>query len=262
MQLQNDKYYIGKTSNPHFRFDNHFTHNGSEWTRLYKPIKILELIPNCDDYDEDKYTYKYMDKYGIDNVRGGSYTTLILDTVTKNQLIKISNSVNNRCFTCAGAGHFAKDCDVNVMQPCPAPARLMQSSNNDFMNLETLLRYSPKIMLINMKDLDIIRQLKIYRIKIGDRILNYNKSEYSSLKELVEDATNIYDNYDENDLMKIPGISAINIANEIKEKYLLSSKMGFYKNIAELLDQLSKERSEFIQTGCNFSKMESIIINS
>ena len=53
-----------------------------------------------------------------------------------------------------------------------------------------------------------------------------------------------------------------NSINEITEKYLLSSKMGFYKNIAELLDQLSKERSEFIQTGCNFSKMESIIINS
>ena len=69
LQLQNNKFYIGKTSNPYFRFDNHFAHNGSEWTKQHKPINILELIPNCDDYDEDKYTYKYMDKYGIDNVR-------------------------------------------------------------------------------------------------------------------------------------------------------------------------------------------------
>ena len=39
---------------------------------------------------------------------------------------------------------------------------------------------------INIKDLDIINQLKIYRIKVGDRIFNYNKSVYSSLKELVD----------------------------------------------------------------------------
>ena len=57
IELQNDKYYVGKTVNPHYRIETHFTNNGAEWTKLYKPIKILELIPNCDNYDEDNYTY-------------------------------------------------------------------------------------------------------------------------------------------------------------------------------------------------------------
>lgn len=110
LKLQEGKYYIGKTSNPQFRLESHFSNSGSEWTKIYKPIKILEIIANCDDYDEDKYTKIYMDKYGIDNVRGGSYTSVKLDTETKNQLVKISNSTNNRCFTCGKKGHYVKNC--------------------------------------------------------------------------------------------------------------------------------------------------------
>jgi hypothetical protein len=53
LQLEQGKYYIGKTTNPQFRIESHFNFNGS-----------ITLIPNCDDYDEDKYTRIYMDKYG------------------------------------------------------------------------------------------------------------------------------------------------------------------------------------------------------
>ena len=55
LELENNKYYVGKTTNPDFRLEQHFTSSGSQWTKKYKPIKILELKPNCDVYDEDKY---------------------------------------------------------------------------------------------------------------------------------------------------------------------------------------------------------------
>ena len=113
LQLEQGKYYVGKTTNPEFRLESHFKSNGSEFTKKYKPIKILELIQDCDDYDEDKYTRMYMDKYGIDNVRGGSYVSVKLDEATKNQLTKMSNSTLNKCFKCGEAGHFANRCYVN-----------------------------------------------------------------------------------------------------------------------------------------------------
>jgi predicted GIY-YIG superfamily endonuclease len=110
LQLEEGKYYIGKTNNPSFRLENHFNSNGSAWTKKYKPTKVLELIPDCDDYDEDKYTRKYMDKYGMNNVRGGSFCEIKLNDNNLITLKQMSNGTNNKCFTCGEEGHFTNNC--------------------------------------------------------------------------------------------------------------------------------------------------------
>ncbi len=112
LELENNKYYVGKTTNPDIRINNHFVGDGSQWTKKYKPIKVLEIINDCDNFDEDKYTLKTMEKYGINNVRGGSFCKIILSDENITTLKQIMNSVSDKCYICGNKDHFANNCNV------------------------------------------------------------------------------------------------------------------------------------------------------
>ncbi len=84
--LLTNKYYIGTTYNTTTTFINHVKGNENDWTRLYKPITIIESYSGPTDVDI--VTKKYMQQYGITNVRGGSYSDVNL---TENQLYTLKN---------------------------------------------------------------------------------------------------------------------------------------------------------------------------
>lgn len=71
--LEEDKYYVGFTENLSQRMEQHFTGEGAMWTKKYKPIKIIEIVQEINEWHEDFATMVMMRKYGFQNVRGGSW---------------------------------------------------------------------------------------------------------------------------------------------------------------------------------------------
>ena len=124
LQLEKGKFYVGKSIKyPSFNLDSHFKSNGPEWTKIYKPIKMIQIIPNCDDYQDkytrmfmDKYTRMFMDKYGIDNVRGGSFVSVELEQSTINHLKQMNHETNDKCFNCGKSGD--KECEEGIILCC------------------------------------------------------------------------------------------------------------------------------------------------
>ncbi len=110
LELENNKYYVGRSSVPKKRILKHFQEEGSEYTKLYKPIKVLSQI-NGDAFDEEKYTLIAMEKYGIDNVRGGSYCSVKLSHYDKDKALQTIRSIGDKCYKCGKKGHFAKKCN-------------------------------------------------------------------------------------------------------------------------------------------------------
>ncbi len=177
LQLENNKYYVGKTNNPQFRLDQHFNLTGSVWTTKYKPITVLELIKDCDEYDEDKYTRKYMDKFGVDNVRGGSFCEEVLPITTFSMLEKMKNTAENRCFTCGQTGHFAENCTTQMNDTvCPDDMdELITMIGNDIQDKK--IKENINMSIENMKKHYINHQLKtngcIEGTKEYERLLSY-----------------------------------------------------------------------------------------
>lgn len=76
LKLEEDKFYIGKSSSRHWinRCSEHFNGSGSKFTQLYKPEKVIELYLVDSDYEahelELDLTLLYLKLYNTNDIRG------------------------------------------------------------------------------------------------------------------------------------------------------------------------------------------------
>lgn len=109
LALQNNKYYVGTTSQPQNRIMDHVEQNGSAWTKRHMPVALVECTLG-DRFDEDKTTKRYMARHGIENVRGGSYANCELSETQRTAIQSELATVQDRCFQCGQQGHFVNAC--------------------------------------------------------------------------------------------------------------------------------------------------------
>jgi len=91
-KLQEDKYYIGFTTDYERIFVEWKVGFGPAWTKKYRPVSVELIIENAEGYHETQVLYEYFKKYGIDAVRGGPYLSVEL---TKEQKTSIQAKIDS-----------------------------------------------------------------------------------------------------------------------------------------------------------------------
>ena len=114
LELEDNFYYVGKTTNFANRLLEHLSGKGSEWTKLHRPTTKFTQIETSDEFEEDRQTLRLMKEHGIDRVRGGSFASPILDDNTKKVIEGMLRSSEDSCFHCGEKGHFARSCSRSM----------------------------------------------------------------------------------------------------------------------------------------------------
>ena len=101
LELAGNKYYVGQSDDPKFRFSEHLGSKGAKWTRRYKPLRIAKIQTLTVETAKEAMLYENwmtlqaMERYGWENVRGGDF--LVVETyLLKERLEHIYDFAENK----------------------------------------------------------------------------------------------------------------------------------------------------------------------
>lgn len=112
LELTQGKYYVGVTAKSvEVRFLEHVSGaGGSAWTSKFEALHVVESAEERTPLDENNKTKELMAQHGIDNVRGGTYTKMVLSRETVALLRTELRDVGGACRRCGRHTHFVGDC--------------------------------------------------------------------------------------------------------------------------------------------------------
>lgn len=113
LELQNGKYYVGRTNDVTRRVQQHRGDSDAEWVHLHHFVRLVSSRPISSRLEEDLEVKKAMLQYGIDNVRGGTYSTIFLSEQTMATLKQELVHAEDKCFGCGGKDHYLSTCPLS-----------------------------------------------------------------------------------------------------------------------------------------------------
>jgi predicted GIY-YIG superfamily endonuclease len=119
LKLQNGCYYVGSSTNPTKRFEHHQLGEGCAWTRLHHPEGIIRAkkVDGGDigqaRIDEDAEVKRLVRLYGVDKVRGGSYSKANLSKFELRVFKRELWHCEDACLRCGRMNHWANNCTAH-----------------------------------------------------------------------------------------------------------------------------------------------------
>lgn len=118
LQLEDGKYYVGKTNHTMQRFNQHNDGKGAKWTKKYPMIDLYDFHRDMKDADENRITMQMIRKFGAANVRGGSWTKVnmtraeirSLDAKAKKGRYRRAMPKRRQCNRCGRSSHTDRSC--------------------------------------------------------------------------------------------------------------------------------------------------------
>mmetsp|Transcript_33187 Transcript_33187/g.88855 ORF Transcript_33187/g.88855 Transcript_33187/m.88855 type:complete len:335 (-) Transcript_33187:421-1425(-) len=137
LRLQHGKWYVGTTTSPNIRFQQHMNGSGSEWTAQHPPVgnnfhNISQLHCSSQEarFKEDAEVKMMMSRHGMDAVRGGTYSRAVLSNSDTEALQKELRHGQGDCLRCGRNNHWSSNCFAKtsvsgdpIIDEDPQPAR-------------------------------------------------------------------------------------------------------------------------------------------
>jgi len=142
LKLVDDRYYIGRSQNIVQRIEDHFSGNGSIYTKKYKPLNVVEIVEEKTIDDEKNKTIEYIEKYTWEKVRG--YTWCRVEYKTP---FNISNAIKKE-------PTVYNEIDENIR-------KLYCLDNKDIIEIGRELNLTPGSIAYRLKKMNIILSKKL-----------------------------------------------------------------------------------------------------
>lgn len=79
MELEHGKYFAGASQDPVKTVEEHREGlGGVPWTQIHRPVRLREVMAVARQSELDTQVQVWMAKYGVENVRGGSWSDVRL----------------------------------------------------------------------------------------------------------------------------------------------------------------------------------------